>query len=282
MSLNKNNLIITADDFGLCDSVNEAIIASYLNNNITNTSIMINMGDCQHNANLLLKYSMNYGMHFSINRGTPFNSKSTLCDSDGKFFDRKTLFKKIFEKKINKADVLYEFTKQLELCEQNNLKIIHFDSDNHIHYNPFIFNAIFPIVKKKKLSFRNLSPVFFNFKNIKRLARQLVLLVTTYYIKKKTKKNYITNNHFISLYDIYDKFSYSEKSYLELLENSLNKKTIELMVHPYFKSKDLDKIYPKLESKPFLENCYIEGNILCSKKNIFKNTQFNLINFNYL
>jgi len=281
---NTNNLIITADDFGLCESVNEAIVASYLNNNITNTSIMINMGDCQHNAHLLLKYSMNYGMHFSINRGTPFNKKSTLCDSDGNFFDRRTLFKKILNRKINKTDVEYEFKKQLELCKQNNLKISHIDSDNHVHFNPFIFNAIFPIIKEKKLSFRNLNPCFFNFKKGKRLVRQLIFLVLHNYIKKKFKIDHIMikNKYFLSLYDIYDDFQYDEANYFKLLQNSLEKKTIELMVHPYFKSKELNTIYPYEKTEKFLNNCFVEGNILTTKKNIFKNTQFELTSFNHL
>jgi predicted glycoside hydrolase/deacetylase ChbG (UPF0249 family) len=38
-----NNLIITADDFGLCDSVNDAILDCFAYNNITNTSIIVNM-----------------------------------------------------------------------------------------------------------------------------------------------------------------------------------------------------------------------------------------------
>ena len=55
----QNNLIITADDFGLCNSVNDAIIDSFDNNNITNTSILANMPNIQKNAELLKKIKVN-------------------------------------------------------------------------------------------------------------------------------------------------------------------------------------------------------------------------------
>ena len=277
-----NNLIITADDFGLCGSVNDAILDSFINNNITNTSILINMPNFQKNSELLLKSKLNYGLHFSINRGIPFNKKSSLCDSDGDFYNRKNLFKRILLGKVKKEDIKYEFNKQIELCEENKLNITHFDSDNHVHFHPFIFLSILESAIEKNLSFRTLNPLFYNYKTIKRLLRQIIFFSTNKIFNLFVKKRIFTNDFFCSPYDFQESFKLNETTYSNVLKNIQSFGTTELMVHPYYDSKELRKHYPSSESENFLENCFAESNILASKNNMFKNYDINLTNFSYL
>ena len=277
-----NNLIITADDFGLCDSVNDAILDSFTNNNITNTSILINMPNFQKNSELLLKSKLNYGLHFSINRGIPFNKNSSLCDTDGNFYSRKNLFKRILLGKVKKKDIRYEFNKQIELCEENKLNITHFDSDNHVHFHPFIFFSILESAIEKNLSFRVLNPLFYNFKEVKRFLRQIIFFSTNKIFNLFDKKKNFTNDFFCSPYDFQESFKLNETTYSNVLKNIKSFGTTELMVHPYYDSKELREHYPSPESQNFLENCFAEGNILTSKNNMFKNYDINLTNFSYL
>jgi predicted glycoside hydrolase/deacetylase ChbG (UPF0249 family) len=276
------NLIITADDFGLCESVNDAIIESFYNNNITNTSIMVNMPNLEKNAELLIKTKLDYGLHFSVNRGIPYNRKSSLCDSDGNFLDRNQLFKKILIGKIKQIDILNEFEHQLRLSESAKLKITHFDSDNHVHFHPYIFFSILKIIIKKKLSFRSLNPLFLNFLKTKRLLRQISFKTINLMYKTASPKKIFSNNFFCSAYDVKDIFSYNEKMYFDLLKNFVDSGTIEMMVHPYYNSKELKKIYPNEHSNNFLNNCFAEANILTSKKNLFSGLNLKLNNFDYL
>lgn len=279
---NNNNLIITADDFGLCESVNDAIIDSYKCNNITNTSILANMPNLQKNSELIHKSQISYGLHFSINRGTPFNKNSTLCDSSGNFFSRNMLFKRIFLGKINPTDVLNEFEHQLKLCEEVGLNITHFDSDNHTHFHPFIFFSILKTVIKKQMSFRSLNPLFFNFSKKKRLMRQIFFKSINVIFKMIIKKKLYANEFFCSPYDFENSFKLNESSYLNVLKNLKTSNSIELMVHPYYDSMELRKYYPNKESVNFLNNCFTEANILTSKNNIFSKYDIELNNFNYL
>lgn len=274
-----NNLIITADDFGLCKSVNDAILDSFANNNITNTSILVNMPNIQKNSELLLKSKINYGLHFSLNRGIPLNEKSTLCDSDGNFYSRKKLFKRILLGKVKIDDISNEFEHQLKICEENDLIINHFDSDNHVHFHPFIFSAIFKIVVKKKLSFRSLNPLFYNFIKIKRFLRQVIFFTTNKTFDKANDKRLFTNDFFCSPYDLHDTFKLSESLYINILKNIKTYGTTELMVHPYYDSDELRKHYPLDESKNFLNNCFTEANILTSKRNLFNIYDIYLSNF---
>ena len=277
--MGQNNLIITADDFGLCNSVNDAIIDSFTNNNITNTSILANMPNIERNSELLIKSKINYGLHFSLNRGIPFNKKSTLCDSDGNFYDRKKLFKQIIIGKIKADDILNEFEHQIRKCAENNLVITHFDSDNHVHFHPYIFSSIFKSAIKNKLSFRSLNPLFYNFSNIKRLLRQFIFFTTNKTFNKANNKRLFTNNFFCSPYDLQDTFNLSEKLYMDTLKNIKSFGTTELMVHPYYDSKELRKHYPLDESRNFLNNCFMEASILTSKRNLFNIYDIYLSNF---
>ena len=277
--MHQNNLIITADDFGLCNSVNDAIIDSFAKNNITNTSIIVNMPNIQKNAELLKKSRLNYGLHFSLNRGIPFNRKSSLCDSDGNFYNRKNLFKQIIFGKVKADDILSEFKHQLRICEENNLVITHFDSDNHIHFNPFIFSAIFKEIIEKNLSYRSLNPLFCNFRNIKRFLRQVIFFATDKIFDKSNNKRIFTNDFFCSPYDNQDTFYMNESIYRNIMKNIKDSCTIELMVHPYYDSNELRKLYPLKESKNFLNNCFVEGNILTSRRNLFNNYDIYLSNF---
>ena len=277
--MNSNKLIITADDFGLCESVNHAILDSYLNNNITNTSILINQPYSMESVPLLKKYKINYGLHFSLNRGIPFNKKSTLCNFNGEFFSRIELFKKITLGKIKKQDILDEFNSQLELCRNYGLKITHFDSDNHMHFHPYIFSAILESALQKGLSFRSFNPLFYNFGYPKRFLRQALFNIGNKLLVLFNKNRLFTNNFFCSAYDVQESFVLNEKLYLNIFKNIRSSGVIELMVHPYYDSKELRKLYPLKESKNFLNNCFVEGNILTSRRNLFNNYDIYLSNF---
>ena len=144
-----NNLILVADDYALCESINEGIIEAYTQGNINFVSIFSNMPGLEHGLNLLKQASkLKYGLHFSLNRGVCFNKSSTLCDGKN-FYSRFELIKKIYQKKINPEDIKNELIHQIQKLEERGLKITTIDSDNHIHHNAFILKSIIPILKKK-------------------------------------------------------------------------------------------------------------------------------------
>ena len=107
-----NYLIINADDFGLCESVNDAIIELFLDKKISSCTFMINLQGVDHALKNLenrdLK-NMPIGLHFNIVRGKSILGKSSITDYDGYFLGRKMLFKKIFLNQVKLSDVNLEF-----------------------------------------------------------------------------------------------------------------------------------------------------------------------------
>ena len=259
-----NNLILVADDYALCESINEGIIEAYTQGNINFVSIFSNMPGLEHGLNLLKQASkLKYGLHFSLNRGVCFNKSSTLCDGKN-FYSRFELIKKIYQKKINPEDIKNELIHQIQKLEERGLKITTIDSDNHIHHNAFILESIIPILKKKKISIRRIKPLLITKFNI-RFLKQIYFFLNDINLNKNVDNIIYRNDIFVSPYDTnnnFDKFI--------LLVNTLAKKSdnmrIELMLHPYKKNKEIFKIYNSTKDDKFLKNCFNEYEFLKKKK----------------
>lgn len=274
-----NKLIINADDFGLCKSVNESIIECYLKNNLTSATLMVNTDNSEQAIDLAKKYNLNIGLHFNIVRGKSLYGKSTLTDNDGFFFSRQKLFYLIMMNKINKDDVKKEFLTQLNFFKNANLNLSHFDSDNHTHMHPFIFNSILDIINSnEKLILRKVNPFYLSsfFANPSRFLQQSFFKLLSFW---NFKNNLKSNDFIVSIYDLNKYTKISIKNYHKLLHTNKKNFTLELMVHPYKKSKELSKFYKSQKEISFVENCIKEYEILTSKKDIFLNQDYHLINF---
>ena len=76
-----NYLIINADDFGLCESANDAIIELFLDKKISSCTFMINMQGLNHALKSMEREDikkMPVGLHFNIVRGKSILGKSSF------------------------------------------------------------------------------------------------------------------------------------------------------------------------------------------------------------
>ena len=65
-------LIINADDFGYCESVNHGIISSHINGIVTSTTIMANMPGFNHAVKLLEDFdTLGCGVHMTLSCNKP-------------------------------------------------------------------------------------------------------------------------------------------------------------------------------------------------------------------
>src|SRR3712207_3044026 len=82
-------LIVTADDFNLSEGVSRGILAAHQHGIVTETSVMVNLGDLQRAASLLLEAPrLALGLHLNITRGRPLAASSAvavLLGPDGHF-----------------------------------------------------------------------------------------------------------------------------------------------------------------------------------------------------
>ncbi len=280
-------LIINADDFGLCESVNSAIIDCYLKGNLTSTTLMVNMPGTQHAVTLAKENSkLGIGLHFCLTEGRPLSKCDSLVDKNGLFFSRSKLLKKIFLNIIDYGEVKKEFEMQMDTALKFGINITHVDSHQHVHLIPKIFKTILPGLKKRKLPLRNA----YGFVNTNIIFENPVKYLKQVIIKKnisKLRKLYPQTPYFMfSLHD-FPELERDNDLYLKmisLLPNSTKTNAIvELIVHPYKDSDDLKKLYLDYEDRiPFFKSCFSEHSVLTNKTLPWDSKNISLINYSYI
>jgi predicted glycoside hydrolase/deacetylase ChbG (UPF0249 family) len=114
-------IIITADDYGMCDAVDKAIDAGIENGIITTTNVLLNM-DSLHNARTLRKRypQISIGIHWNVTTGKPVcnpNNIQSLVDEKGEFWNINEFKRRYGKHLILKEDLIKELEAQYNLFE---------------------------------------------------------------------------------------------------------------------------------------------------------------------
>ena len=139
-------IIITADDFGISEEANLAILAAADYGILTNTCIMANGKAFAHALNLLKNRSHSFpiGIHLNIIEGqsTVFDSATLLTDQTGRY---KLSFVQILLKSRDKQFLQLierEFRAQIEAVLNAGIKPDYLNSHVHVHAIPAIFDLV--------------------------------------------------------------------------------------------------------------------------------------------
>ncbi len=115
-------LIVTADDYGMCESVDLAIDAGIENRFITTTNVMVNMESLSRAKTLRERYPhISVGIHWNVTTGKPIcNPKDvpTLVDENGTFLPIAQFKKRYSKGLISQAELEAELEAQYALFEQ--------------------------------------------------------------------------------------------------------------------------------------------------------------------
>ena len=152
-----NQLIISADDFGLTESVTKGIYESIVKGAVTRTSAMM----CTYGSTWIKKYSEGLdgkiGLHLQLTDGTPLlpsKEISSLINSNGNFPPQKT--KHLY--KVNILEIEKEWEAQMRAMLDLGITPSHIDTHHSVHQFPKVFKAYCAIAKKYKLPMRSLTP----------------------------------------------------------------------------------------------------------------------------
>lgn len=112
-------IIITADDYGMCKEVDEAIDKGLENGFITTTNVMVNMETLENAAYLRKKFpDISVGIHWNVTTGLPIcNAEEipSLVDKSGRFWSINEFKKLYFQGKIDPIDLEKELESQYAL-----------------------------------------------------------------------------------------------------------------------------------------------------------------------
>lgn len=275
----KMKLIINADDFGLCNSVNEAIIEVFKVGNLTSTTLMVNMPGTNHAVQLAKENpGLAIGLHFCITEGKPLSKATSFIDENGFFINRPTFIKKALRGEIIKEEVTQEFKAQIDRFKSFGIPMTHTDSHQHLHMLPFVFDAMKEVLAFEKLPVRIVQPPkALDFGLLLSKPIKGVKQLVNYSVASKIRAKYkgAANDTMVSMHDSENRLSELDATiYQDLLIDLSKNKVIELMVHPFKEAIDLKALYNnEIDSKmPFLEKCWKEHEWL-SQEALFSNYQ---------
>lgn len=148
----KKRLIVNADDFGLTNGVNRAIIEGHTRGAVTSATLMANMPAFDAAVSLAKDHpSLGVGLHFNITQGRPLSAASrvgSLIDDRGEFWGTSTaILRRMLAGRLKIEEVVIELRAQIEMALNAGLRLTHVDSHKHTHALPQICDAIISTIK---------------------------------------------------------------------------------------------------------------------------------------
>ena len=153
----EKRLIINADDFGLCESVNKGIVEAHTKGVLTSTTIMANMPAAQQAVDLAKNLpTLGLGVHLNLTAGKPLcqdNTVKLILDSQGHFAlsPSKLALASLITGKA-RAAIETELASQIQWLIDKGIKPTHLDSHKHIHAFPSIFPIVCRLAKRFGIS----------------------------------------------------------------------------------------------------------------------------------
>jgi predicted glycoside hydrolase/deacetylase ChbG (UPF0249 family) len=223
-------LLINADDFGMCHSVNEAIVRALKEGVVTSTSIMVPCPWALHALTWLQGApTIPFGIHLTviseqpIYRWGPLMNRievPSLVDDSGFFYPESRMDE--FLNQVNLVELEREFSAQIEHVLKAGLQPTHLDSHCSVHFRR--------------------EPIFEMTLN---LAHEYGVALRVYgqpFIDQLQQRGYPTNDH--SLMDSYDLATIAKSArYTEMLRR-LPVGLSEWAVHPGLESAELKAVEP--------------------------------------
>ncbi len=140
-------LIVTADDFGRCLPINEAVEDAHVNGILTAASLMVTgdaVDDAVERARRLPGLSV--GLHVTLVDGRPALPPAVIPDlveADGRFTHRLVaLGTLIYLDRRVRRQVTAELRAQFERFRATGLPLGHIDAHHHYHLHPTVFDLV--------------------------------------------------------------------------------------------------------------------------------------------
>ncbi len=145
-------LIVTADDYGMCDIVDRAIDAGIENGIITTTNVMTNMEALPDAKDLRARYPhISLGVHWNVTTGKPVSDPMdipTLVDENGNFWPIGKFKKRYSQKQISPADLERELEAQYALFEQTCGKADYWNTHENSSLHTKAFGVFAKVAKR--------------------------------------------------------------------------------------------------------------------------------------
>lgn len=230
-------LIVNADDFGITEGVNRAVIGAHAVGSVTSATLMVNMPAAAHALALAERAPLlGIGWHVNLTLGKAIadpQAVSTLVDADGRFFSRHILERRLLLGRVDAADIRRELMAQFARFLAFGRRPTHIDSHQHMHAFPSLFNPLAELAETEGLPLRMPWP----WPGVCRMGprRRLRTLVLRAMLRRNSARlggRLRQNTGFCSLFDRIDNPDEIETMLYDRLLAPYSSGLVELMVHP--------------------------------------------------
>ncbi len=111
-------IIVTADDYGMCDEVNKAILSCVDAGICKSFNVITNMQSIEIDSRYINDSNISIGLHWNVTAGKPTlpcEIVSSLCDQNGKFWNVEQFQKKVRSGEINIDELDSELKNQYSI-----------------------------------------------------------------------------------------------------------------------------------------------------------------------
>ncbi len=137
-------LIITADDYGMCEDVNTAIEECVAAGIVLSTNVMTNMSCCDAASTLKDKFpNLSVGLHYNFTAGmplSPIDCVRDLVDNDGVFLSYSKIREACKNKTYNfaqiKTEMKAQYKKYVEICGEPD----YWNTHQNVHVYPDLYD----------------------------------------------------------------------------------------------------------------------------------------------
>ncbi len=137
-------LIITADDYGMCEDVNVAIDECVKAGVVLSTNVMTNMPCCNAASDLKERFPyLSVGIHYNLSAGfplSPIDKVSSLIDKDGRFLSyskiREACKNKTYDYRQIKTELEAQYKRYLEICGEPD----YWNTHQNVHVYPGLYD----------------------------------------------------------------------------------------------------------------------------------------------
>ncbi|HVB28661.1 MAG TPA: ChbG/HpnK family deacetylase, partial [Terriglobia bacterium] len=146
-------LIVNADDFGLTEGVNRAILDGHRNGIVTSATLMAN-GEAFDSAVAAASGApaLGVGVHLNLTQGRPVCPAAqvpSIVTSEGSFYPGPGILAwRILTRKVTPRDVEGELRSQIEKVASSGVRITHLDSHKHVHLLPPLFDLVVRLARE--------------------------------------------------------------------------------------------------------------------------------------
>jgi len=279
-------VIINADDFGLCQGVNEGIVKAHREGILTSATLMANMpGFAQAVEMASMNPGLGVGVHLNILRGQPVAPApkvGSLLSKEHRFMPSvSNLLRRIVLKRISYDEVERECRAQMEKVMEAGIEPSHIDSEKHIHSIRPFFRIVVKLAKEYGIHRVRFVREFCLSVRPGQMLKSIFISLSAASMKRWMAEQGVRSPD--RFYGVCDSGRVNAQKLLQVLQG-VKEGVTEIMVHPGFITQEMIELDKQIG--PYYINKYREKELkaLLDERlgEIVSDLGIQLINFNHL